>query len=61
MGDDKLTASIMKYIDNEECDQCGAKRAKWQEPEEVRCPNHAHPYHSCDGVLRAPRKSRALP
>lgn len=58
MTDDEVTVAIMEYMDNEECDQCGAKRAAWQEPEEVRCPYHANPFHSCDGVLRMPGAKR---
>lgn len=58
MNDDELTEAINRYIDDEECDQCGARRGDWQDPEEVRCPNHAVPWMSCDGVLRAPGSKR---
>jgi hypothetical protein len=35
------------------CDQCGASLAVWQEHSDRRCPNHANPHGSCDGILRA--------
>lgn len=33
------------------CDQCGVRRADWQDVDAVRCPNHANPLGSCDGKL----------
>jgi hypothetical protein len=30
-----------------------ARRGAWQDENATRCPNHAHPYISCDGVLVA--------
>ena len=36
---------------SEQCNQCGLQRSSWWPAEEKRCPNHAHPYNSCDGVL----------
>lgn len=36
------------------CNQCGAKRELWQDPETTFCPNHSlpDPYSSCDGKLK---------
>jgi protein gp37 len=39
-----------------ECDQCGTERANWQYSTDNRCPNHAHPDKSCDGVLKPVRR-----
>lgn len=46
-------AAWRALIPKEKCNQCGAERQEWQPKEETRCPNHANPLGSCDGVLRA--------
>lgn len=45
----------------DQCDQCGARRGDWQDPNDPFCPNHAvpEPYSSCDGLLKPAAAIRA--
>jgi len=52
-GEYVLYSDVMptcKFGQFRECDGCGLMAPDWWTDE--RCPNHAHPLKSCDGILR---------